>query len=444
MGSLIARRVHVTQFQMGGLLTYCTPDYGCDQANNSDASSLRVVQSLIDNNHSSQNGAGVFSYGAGSGLSIEQSAIVNNFSDSSGGGVFVGGGWGVPTIEDSTISGNTGFWGGGINAQFAPEANTYLWLFNTTVANNHAFLSGGGIFFYGDPGPAKDLHIDSSIINNNTAGDYPDEPNINSDWGTGNMLCDRNTLLYIVPGLPQPTQGTPPNLCRFDVTDAVLGPLMPMGGAGNLPVHALLKSSPAIDAAVDSNDGTQQRDSWSGSLDPPSPPAWTLWDRVIDGDGNGSLVRDLGAYEANTRWQTELLALQAKGSASLTTVTSPSGYDRGAGQNYASSSATNQFVTYVVPVAQTGSYSVGVGVRKASNAGRFQLAVASSPGGPWTNIGSEQDTFASSATFSALSISSSFNFGSVGQKYVRFTVTGKNGSSSSFQLFLDYVRLTKL
>jgi len=384
----------------------------------------------------------VLSEGSGTTLTVEHSAIVNNVSLLSGGGLSFGGGWSTHKIEGSTISGNSAATGGGVFVNFAACTATYLYVLNSTIAKNSATATGGGIEFDANADCyAQDVTVLASIIAGNTATQTM-EGNINADWHGGMVSCDRSSLIYVPPGLPAPVQTGAP--CLFDVPDARLGPLMSMGGRGDLPVHPLLRGSPAIDAAVTDMALAQQRDSWIALYDPPSPPSWTLFDRVVDGDGDGMAVRDLGAYEANDVWQTELLRVQAKGPAPHTVVTSPDGYDRGAGTAYAATDASGQFVTYVVPIAETGSYAVAIGVRQTSDGGQFQAAVADDANGPWTSLGAVQDTYAASPAFARLSLEAAHDFTSTGQKLFRLTVTGKNAASAGHHLFLDYIKATKL
>jgi hypothetical protein len=227
-----------------------------------------------------------------------------------------------------------------------------------------------------------------------------------------------------------------------------VGPLIALGGKESLPVHPLRRGSPAIDAGTDDLAEGQQRDSWIALYDPPTPPPWTLFDRVVDGDGDGTAVRDLGAYESNDRWETELLAVAAKGPALHDLVVTPDGYSRGAGTVYAATSATGQFVTYVVPIAEPGRHALAVRVRQASDAGQFQVSVADSAGGPWTDLGSVQDSYAGSGSgsgsFVEVSLAAAHDFATAGQKMFRFTVTGKNAASGGHRLFLDYIRATSL
>jgi hypothetical protein len=224
----------------------------------------------------------------------------------------------------------------------------------------------------------------------------------------------------------------------------MLAPLVAMGGTGNLPVHPLLRGSPALDAASDNDRLEQQRDSWIELVDPPNAPPWILFDRVVDGDGDGVAVRDLGAYEVNDVWQTELLVVQAKGPAPHAVVTTPGGYDRGAGTSYDATDANGQFVTYLVPVAETGNYAISVRVRQAGDAGRFQASVADDPAGPWTNLGPVQETYAASAGFAERSLAASHAFATTGGKLLRFTVAGKDAASAGYRLFLDSVKLARL
>jgi hypothetical protein len=434
-GSLLLRRVHVTGFARGGIVSLCDPASRCDHDQLGQASTVSVYSSLIDLNSSPANGGGISSKGVGASVIVEHASIVNNAAQGDGGGVAFEGGWNNQRIASSTLSGNAATNGGAISVHFAPATNTYLYLLNSTVANNTAAALGGGIAFTGD-GFTQDVNVYASIVTNNAAG--TDEVDINGDWGGARMSCTSSSLVYVAPGRPTP-YALPGAPCRYDVADARLGPLMSMGGEESLPVVPLLPGSPAIDAASDDQALDEQRDEWIAAVDPAAPDNWTLYDRVVDGDGDGVAVRDLGAYEVNLRWQTELLAVAASGPSPHTVVTTPSGFDRGAGTSYAAAGAGGEFVTYLLPVAQAGSYAVKVGILKAENAGSFQLAVADAATGPWTDVGSVQDTYAAGGGFAELGPLAAAAFGTPGQKALRFTVAGKNPQSAGYQLFLDYI-----
>lgn len=107
------------------------------------------------------------------------------------------------------------------------------------------------------------------------------------------------------------------------------------------------------------------------------------------------------------------------------------------------SNASGDYVVYRLNVPTSGEYRVELDVHRGSNRGRFGLAVASTPGGPFVNVGDQNnDLYATSSDFVTLS-----GFGNVsltsGTKYFKFTVTGKNPSSTSYRLGLDVIRLMK-
>lgn len=447
VGELQIRRGRVTGFSHGGLLGTCDPGAGCDHDQLSQGSTLRLYNSLIDGNRNPDNGGGVSCHGSGASLIVEHSSIVNNVSDQAGGAIFYGSGWNNQRIANSTISGNSAQTGGGVYVHFLPCTDTYLYVFNSTIADNAASGAGGGIALEGnvdlDSGAnsscfTQDVNIFSSIVTNNRSL-ASDEVNINADWRGARYGCGGSSLVYVAPGKPTPSI-LDANPCRFDVQDALLGPLMSMGGTGNLPVHPLLSQSPAIHADVGGVTPDQERDGWIASVDSVQPPPWMLFGRALGGDGGpGS---DLGPVEMNARWQTELLAVQAKGPAPHTVVTEPMGFDRGAGTSYAATSAIGEFVTYVLPVTEIGTHAIEIGVMKGNACGQFQLAIADDPAGPFLDLGDLQDTYAPSLYFPALALPT-VTFDSPGPKYFRFTVTGKNPASSAYGLYLDYIAVPR-
>jgi alpha-tubulin suppressor-like RCC1 family protein len=441
-GELDLRRTRVTGFKAGGVVASCLPASGCDHnADGSMATALRVLGSLIDGNHNAQNGGGVVLAGPGASLFVAHTAIVGNTSDGDGGGLYLGGGWATNVLQDCTVSGNTaGGVGGGMVARFVDGTQTYVNVLTSTIASNTATGSGGGIQFDPPSVGSHDVAVFASIVAGNDSSSTL-EWNINASWNTahGVFNCVNGSFIYVAPGNPRPTDM---GGCRFDVRNPFLGPLMPLGGAGDLPLHPLLVGSPAVDSSVGDSTRDDQRDDWIDGYDQTMPDTWMVFDPLVDGDGDGTAVRDLGAYERNDRWQTELLAVRAQGPASHAVVTIPGGFDRGAGTIYTAASATNEFVTYALPIGEPGRYDVTVRARTDTDAGKFQVAVADDPAGPWTALGAEQDGystplgFASFGPFSAL-------LATAGEKLVRFSVTGKNPASSGYRLYLDYIQVDK-
>ncbi len=101
--------------------------------------------------------------------------------------------------------------------------------------------------------------------------------------------------------------------------------------------------------------------------------------------------------------------------------------------------AVGDQVTYTIPGISARTYDVRVGVKKFNSRGIWQMAVAPT-GGSFTNHGSTQDEYAASDTFTEFDIGS-FQIGSSSDKQFRFTITGKNASSSGYSEAFDYITL---
>jgi len=457
-GSLTIRRGRVTGFRGGGLAVTCLPDLGC-RAERGDVATLRVAGSLIEANSTDRMGAGIYAAGLGATVAVYHSSIVRNTAAGAGGGLYLGGGAGRNVVQASTISGNTASTGGGAMVKLGcSEAR--LDVIGSTIADNSSHDSGGGLQF--EPAPstcgAQTVSVDGSLLAGNHSATTP-ESNINAGWaaggagggtsdGGGTFLCSGGSLIYVEPGYPRPAQPDAPCLLTFRYPR--LGPLTPLGGTGDLPVHPLLAGSPALDAVPNERPVPleDQRDAWIGALDPPPPLAdgAALFDRAVDGDGDGRAAPDLGAVEMSSRWQTELLTPEATGPSPHQVVSVPgAGLDRGAGTEYAAASAKDEFVTYRVPVPDAGFYDFTVGFLRTQAGGTFQMAVAEGPNGPWTDLGAPADTFAtagapaSMGTIGTLGPAAGPRFTSAGEVLVRFTVAGRNPASGGYHLALDYI-----
>jgi hypothetical protein len=443
-GVLDIRRGRVTGFRRSGIVATCLPESGCDfEGNGQDVATLRVMNSLIDGNSTADDGGGITSAGSGATVLVYHSSIVRNAAERSGGGIYFGGGWNTNIIQASTISGNVAGVGGGMMVKFFCS-NTYVNIFNSTIADNSANGSGGGIQF--EPADRRCATQDVSVYASIVAGNRSLttlESNINAGWWTddpaGNLgifNCHGGSLIYVAPGHPRPSELDQP--CLFDQRDARLGPLMPLGGVGDLPAHPLQAGSPAIDAVGEAAIG-DQRDGWIRFADPMPPAAWTVFDRLADGDGDGRAASDLGAVEMNARWQTELLAVEAKGPSAHTAVTQPAGFDRGAGTEYAAAGGSDEFVTYRLPIPEAGDYDLAVGLLTTPDAGRFQIAIAGAPNGPWTDVGAVQDGYSASPGFAVVGPFGLPKIAAPGVRLVRLAVVGRNGASAGSKLSLDYI-----
>jgi Right handed beta helix region len=192
--------VRVTGFREGGV--FCP-------ANAASPPSLAMTQSQIDNNHSSGDGAGIFF--SGNGFDVRQSAFLNNSSERSGGGLYYVG-QGDNRLVDTIVTGNTGLRGGGIF--LSPAAPSYFELDGTTITDNHAISSGGGLFVGSNADP---LPVHYSTITNNAADGDNQQANLNSDYPSyGSYITCYESSLIDVSGaewttLPANADGT----CRY-------------------------------------------------------------------------------------------------------------------------------------------------------------------------------------------------------------------------------------
>ena len=284
--------------------------------------SLRIIDSLITNNASSnsQSGGGIYSSGA---LFIESSSFISNQSVVDGGGVFSEGGsleilrsefvgnssgtlgGGISStvdtnIVESRLSGNTtGSLGGGIfsnagnlnitsstldrnsatnegSALFA--VSTTVNIVNTTVSGN---LGNVALFFLN----LSSSISNSSIIGNETGANYAlgAAPTVSNTIIGSNSVADCGALMNSV-GFNIDTDGT----CNFiQMDDQASVPsldLMPLQNySGPTMTHGLLSTSPALNAG-DCSGGTVRVD----QRGVPRP----------DGSGVGSTC-DIGAFESN-------------------------------------------------------------------------------------------------------------------------------------------------
>lgn len=285
---------------------------------------LSINKSRINNNTAGSNttggaGGGIYSKSFGS-ININNSTVNNNFAGSDGGGIF--GGVSKLSITNSTVSGNTAkFTGGGV---FIDSASGTLSITNSTIDNNTAtFQNGGGIYSRtatitnstissnragSDGGGIRNsgaTTITNSTISNNRAGTggSGDGGGVNQGSFNGDYLNLRNTIIAdnlrgASVNIPDDFRGnlnsqgynlieTTNNQPIFgDSTGNIIGrdpQLLPLGNYGGTTQTVALKpTSPAIDAADSNNFPEKDQRGIS---------------RPQDGDANGSILPDIGAFE---------------------------------------------------------------------------------------------------------------------------------------------------
>ncbi len=498
--TLTLNTVHLTNFGYAGLhnntgvvhVNNCTIDgngifgslpFGGGISN---GGSLTIAGSTIANNFAFQ-GAGIADLG---GVTLTDSKVTGNTSIDDGAGIYTTSGVGLTrTLVDANSSGNRG---GGVFVAVTGGAN----FTQSTISNNDA-IDGGGIYIDGDGSNTQDLY-DGTMINDNFAsgdggGLYStgQESQINNTsfvhnsatngggifrTGGGEFHIQHSTIaknsatqvggglngsinnpIFFATIIANNTAGTtstadlsigrndpiaqyclvqnagsspgsfPASAGNITGVDPLFGTRQNLGGPTT--VLPLLNHSTAIDRIPASAETftTDQRG--------------TNFIRPRDGNDGATPARngsDIGAYEQYlTMFETEAQTAVAQTTGITHTTVSDVRASAGAMTNLRSN-ASGQFVTYRVAGVPSGTFTLIVRVKKGSNAGIFQLAVATAQGGPYTNIPGTQDTYAATDTWADLSLGA-VTFSSSGTKYFRFTTTGKNSASSSFQLFPDFI-----
>ncbi len=208
-------------------------------------SNVTVTECTIDGNTAGGNGGGFAAEGVT--LIMKKSTVSNNRSGSDGGGMYVitsGFNQTLSFIENCTISGNGAADSGG-GVDFEGEGQL-AFAFNTIAFN--ASFNGGGIAQTDGGGQVQ---LVDNIVAKNIATNGPDiydtqDPFNDAGHNLFFSLLGQGTAGIDDPVNPGPVVNADNDLIRFDPK---LGPLANNGGLTK--THALLKGSPAINAADD-------------------------------------------------------------------------------------------------------------------------------------------------------------------------------------------------
>jgi len=143
-------------------------------------------------------------------------------------------------------------------------------------------------------------------------------------------------------------------------------------------------------------------------------------------------------YSSNTL-EAEDLSVQSYTSTDTVLVIDDANFSNGAAVELVGAAVSDQ-ITFTVPNVSLHSYDVTIGFKKYNNRGIWQLATAPS-GGSFTNLGSPQDSYASGTVYTTVDLGT-WTPASTGDQWFRFTITGKNASSSGYTNIIDYIKLT--
>lgn len=234
---------------------------------------LSLAYSDVLSNTAYHDGGGI--YQEQGTLTLEHVNASNNIAEFSGGGINIY--TGTITITSSLLTNNQALYGAGVNNQ-----SGVLSIKNSTLSNNYAEYDGGGLY---DQGTTS---IVNSTLAYNAAGYFGGGLRSNIPITIINSIIAHNVgsdcYVMAVEGghnisSDDTCQFDPANSSMFN-TDPRLGVLQDNGGPTR--TFALLVDSPAIDAG----DNTQCL-----HIDQRNIP------RPQDGNRDGSLVCDIGAYE---------------------------------------------------------------------------------------------------------------------------------------------------
>ncbi|MGG1555863.1 chondroitinase-B domain-containing protein [Paenibacillus ferrarius] len=139
-----------------------------------------------------------------------------------------------------------------------------------------------------------------------------------------------------------------------------------------------------------------------------------------------------GSSSSPLRFEGETTTVTTSGI--TTSSSSDAAASGGAYLQTSSSTNTGSWVEFTVNVPTAGTYNVNFGYKKNTGRGTTQLKIDGA------NQGSTVDQYASTASFATSNLGS-VNL-SAGNHSLRFTVTGKNSSSSSYAFTVDYIELT--
>jgi hypothetical protein len=422
---------------------------------------LKVENSQITNNSSTlgsaTNGSGggidFVSFGdTPNSLTILNSTIDDNSADLEGGGIAVGG-FGNSSITNSTIAFNMADDGGGIvlfATEFAGVTSESFNINTSTIASNNATGDAGGLHFSSGDNFGS-VFINSSIISDNTSPNQSD-----NDVAADGPLTVSNSLVETGAAANPPFIDGGNNI---EGVSAHLGSLEPRGGADGIPVYAfatlpvnpdqgssqqsyeLTVSSRAVDFLTGFPPGSPETDERGDC----SNGQATCFPRGVSQFGGfgapGTLRYDIGAYEFDPHMQAESMLVAAMHGVTPAVVTDTNFYN-GQGVQIPATAAA-QSVTYFFVSPADGCYHVWLHVKEGTNEGQFQLNYSRDLSGsptayvPWAGS-AVNDLFATKTKYATLNLgySSTALLHGTGY-YFQVLVSGKNKSSSAFNLFID-------
>ncbi len=106
------------------------------------------------------------------------------------------------------------------------------------------------------------------------------------------------------------------------------------------------------------------------------------------------------------------------------------------------STAAGNYLTFTVPKVAVAKYDVRVGIKTASTRGIVQLAIgrADNFAGTQSSVGAPIDEYSATQAFKEVDLGT-WTPGTSSDKWFQFKITGKNASSTGYDLCIDYILL---
>ncbi|HKF25289.1 MAG TPA: hypothetical protein VKB24_04915, partial [Candidatus Acidoferrum sp.] len=230
------------------------------------------------------------------------------------------------------------------------------------------------------------------------------------------------------------TNGASPTTPAVDLTPSGLN--LHLGDV--MRAHVTYDGTTLVLTISDTASGTSFSNSWTINI-ATTINSSTAYVGFTGGTGGATAVQDIitwtyssGAPVAPVSYSTTSLPATTSGQA--LTPLSYSGFPDGTGTLFNATGVGN-FVTFTVNVAQAGTYDVSYTTEKDVNRGYLQFSING------TNLGPQCGQYATAPAFARCDLGN-FNFAAAGTYSFKFTVQGRNASSSGYTLAFDNIILT--
>jgi len=230
------------------------------------------------------------------------------------------------------------------------------------------------------------------------------------------------------------TNGASPTTPSVDLTAS--GVNLHLGSI--MRAHATYDGTTLVLTITDTSSGISFSNSWNVNI-PTTINSSTAYAGFTGGTGGVTAVQDIitwtyssGAPKPPVSFATTSLPATTSGPP-LAPFTY-SGFPDGTGMLF-SSTGVGDSVTFTVNVPQAGVYDIVYTTQKAANRGYLQFSING------TNVGPQSGQYATTSAFARCDLGN-FTFPAAGSYSFKFTVMGRNASSSGYSLAFDDIILT--